>query len=125
MRQQLEAEKVRISKRFSKAGMREENADTFADAIMKEDDDEDIEAALVQQVISAALDEEMEISDSERDESEQEDDFEGIEETYGLNSSYFDIFDNLLRKYVTDLNQKDEEVAQQIRQLGAKSMFAE
>lgn len=104
--------------------MREENADTFADAILKEED-EDIEAALVQQVISAALDEEMEISDSEGEQTEQDDDFEGIEETYGLNSSYFDIFDNLLRKYVTELNLKDEEVAQEIRQLGTKSLFAE
>ena len=75
-------------------------------------------------MISAAFESEEEISSSEQESKKSDDDFDGLEGTFGHNSSYFDVFDNLLRKYVTDLNIKDEEVNEALREIGAKSIFA-
>ena len=53
--------------------------------------------------------------------SEDEDDgmeFDGLEGTYNLSSTYFDIFDNLLRKYVNELDDKDDLRLQLTKELG-------
>ena len=60
--------------------------------------------------MSIAQEKEEEISSSEN-ESDESDHFDGLEGTFDDNSSYFDIFDNLLRKYVTDLHVMEEEIA--------------
>lgn len=43
-----------------------------------------------------------------RTNDDDDDKFDGLEGTYNLSSTYFDVFDNLMRKYVGDLNVRDE-----------------
>ena len=54
---------------------------------------------------------------------DDEDQFDGLEGTYNLSSTYFDVFDNLMRKYVGDLNTRDELQAKLAKELGKQSIF--
>ena len=40
-----------------------------------------------------------------------------------MSSTYFDVFDNLMRKYVGDLNTRDELQAKLAKELGKQSIF--
>lgn len=59
---------------------------------------------------------------SEED-TESEGGFDGLEGTYNLSSTYFDVFDNLMRKYVGDLNNKDDLQMSITKELGKQSIF--
>lgn len=61
--------------------------------------------------------------ESENGEDESDMEFDGLEGTYNLSSTYFDIFDNLMRKYLADLNTKDELRMELARELGKQSIF--
>ena len=70
-----------------------------------------MEKELLQRVITQALESDGEKSsnDNQSNNESEEEEFDGVEGVFNKNSSYFDIFDNLLRKYLCDMNQKDEE----------------
>ena len=55
--------------------------------------------------------------------SSEDDHFDGLEGTYNLQSTYFDVFDNLMRKYVGDLNTRDELQRKLTKELGKQSIF--
>ena len=44
--------------------------------------------------------------------------FQGLEGTYNLSSTYFEIFDNLMRKYISELNIRDDIRMQLNKELG-------
>ena len=48
----------------------------------------------------------------------QIDGFSGLEGTYNLSSTYFDIFDNLMRKYISDMDIKDDLRKELAKELG-------
>ncbi len=58
-----------------------------------------------------------------QDSLDSDNDFDGLEGTYNMSSTYFDIFDNLMRKYLVDLNIKDELRMELARELGKQSIF--
>ena len=97
--------------------MRADNAQDFAHAIMKEDDD------VVTDTKSADIIEEKEDEIEDTARLDDEDQFDGLEGTYNLSSTYFDVFDNLMRKYVGDLNTRDELQAKLAKELGKQSIF--
>ena len=66
--------------------------------------------------------EELTSSDDSLSESDNEND--GLEGTYNQGSSYFDIFDNLMSKYVRELNDCDEAANNKLRDLGKMSLFS-
>lgn len=49
-----------------------------------------------------------ETNETRQTNDDEDDKFDGLEGTYNLSSTYFDVFDNLMRKYVGDLNVRDE-----------------
>ena len=105
--------------------MRNEHADDFADAILNEEDDETLGDLSSERLLMSKRmrgTETTERTDDEDSEEIEAEDF-GLEGTYNLSSTYFDIFDNLLRKYVGDLNMRDNLQQELAKELGSKSIF--
>ena len=105
--------------------MRNEHADDFADAILNEEDDETLGDLSSERLLMSKRmrgTETTERTDDEDSEEVEAEDF-GLEGTYNLSSTYFDIFDNLLRKYVGDLNMWDNLQQELAKELGSKSIF--
>ena len=89
--------------------MNGENAGAFADAILHREEQAELSS---------------DSFDTDSSMSEGDDEFaEGLEGTYNMSSTYFDIFDNLMRKYIGDLNTRDELRAQLNKELGNQSVF--
>ena len=112
--------------------MEGDNADDFTDAIFHDNavqplhsnfPQSAIQQDLVQRLISHALESEDELTTSS-EESLSDDGFDGINGAYNLSSSYYDIFDNIMSKYVCELNTKDAEMNKKLRELGNMSIFA-
>ena len=110
--------------------MARDNADDFAKAILKEDDSqtETDRAGSKEEIKRRHLHEDLLVDDhdgldSNLSSSESDDHFDGLEGTYNLQSTYFDVFDNLMRKYVGDLNTRDELQRKLTKELGKQSIF--
>jgi hypothetical protein len=126
-------ERTEIAQRFAKAGMKDDNAENFAEAIMMQTSDENSSMKSIarpgsQSNSMEALTESLDMLDYSMQDQEEEDldseiEFDGLEGTYNLSSTYFDIFDNLMRKYLGDLNLKDELRIELARELGKQSIF--
>ena len=87
--------------------MKDGNAEGFADFIMQQEPNEQsFENELVTHLIKHALESEDELSSSssEGGDSHASDELEG---SYDLQSSYLDIYDQLMRKYCSILNDQD------------------
>lgn len=89
--------------------MQEENAGAFAEAILKREEHADLSSDSLE-------------TDSSLDDEDQNK-LDGLENTFNMSSTYFDIFDNLMRKYVGDLNTRDELRLQLNKALGNQSVF--
>lgn len=131
---ELQRTKTSIAHRFKVAGMAGDNADDFAKAIMKDDDDSAMNSLERSQSLEGIkrskknqdLDEDSLIKtddDALESSSSDSDHFDGLEGTYNLQSTYFDVFDNLMRKYVGDLNTRDELQRKLTKELGKQSIF--
>ena len=112
-------EKEKIKQRFTKAGMQDENATEFAQAILDQDGDTSVDLSDEEEKRDRMLAKASKLTtETSEDDEDEEENFDGLEGTYNLSSTYFDIFDNILRKYVSELNQKDELRMQLAKELG-------
>ena len=95
--------------------MKDANADSFAEAILRREEEAEISSDSFHTESSYF---------SEAPSEDEGDEFAiGLEGTYSVSSTYFDIFDNLMRKYIGDLNTRDEMRAILNKELGNQSVF--
>ena len=107
----LAQQKSQICKRFATAGMKQDNAENFAAVILMQEEqkaDKAKEDGLVKKLIAHAMDSEEDLAETSSDDdssgSDDNNDYGLEQEVFHAGSTYFDIFDSLMSRYVTELN---------------------